>query len=139
VISGGSDKSASALAKLGLALFIAIGGFAAAGGAHARAPVAGNGLATVALADLPPEARRTEQLIRNGGPFPHGKDGTVFGNRERMLPREKRGYYREYTVKTPGSRDRGARRIVCGGTQPTAPEACYYTSDHYSSFKRIVQ
>ncbi len=91
------------------------------------------------MAELPVEARRTEQLIRSGGPFPHAKDGTVFGNRERLLPRERRGYYREYTVRTPGSRDRGARRIVCGGAQPTSPDACYYTSDHYSSFKRIVQ
>jgi ribonuclease T1 len=63
----------------------------------------------------------------------------VFGNRERLLPRERRGYYREYTVKTPGARDRGARRIVCGGAQPAAPQACYYTADHYTSFKRIVQ
>jgi ribonuclease T1 len=94
---------------------------------------------TVALAELPQEARETEQLIRRGGPFPYAKDGTVFGNRERLLPRYKRGYYREYTVKTPGSRDRGARRIVCGGTQPAVPDACYYTADHYASFKRIVQ
>jgi ribonuclease T1 len=107
------------------------------GGASARAPVSDTG--TVALSDLPPEARQTEQLIRSGGPFPYAKDGTVFGNRERLLPRERRGYYREYTVRTPGSRDRGARRIVCGGAQPKAPDACYYTGDHYSSFKRIVQ
>jgi ribonuclease T1 len=96
-------------------------------------------LDSVPLAELPQQARQTEQLIRSGGPFPYAKDGTVFGNRERQLPREKRGYYREYTVKTPGSRDRGARRIVCGGAKPAAPEACYYTADHYASFKRIVQ
>jgi ribonuclease T1 len=96
-------------------------------------------LGTVALTELPAEARKTEQLIRSGGPFPYAKDGTVFGNRERLLPRERRGYYREYTVKTPGARDRGARRIVCGGAQPAAPQACYYTADHYTSFKRIVQ
>jgi ribonuclease T1 len=94
--------------------------------------------ATVSLAALPPEARQTEQLIRRGGPFAHAKDGTTFGNRERHLPRQPRGYWREYTVKTPGARDRGARRIVCGGSAPTAPEACYYTGDHYASFKRIV-
>jgi ribonuclease T1 len=93
----------------------------------------------VALATLPPEARQTEQLIRAGGPFPYSKDGTVFGNRERLLPRKPRGYWREYTVKTPGAHNRGARRIVCGGERPTAPEACYYTADHYASFKRIVQ
>lgn len=93
----------------------------------------------VALAALPPEARDTERLIRAGGPFPYSKDGTVFFNRERLLPREQRGYYREYTVKTPGARNRGARRIVCGGEPPTAPAACYYTADHYASFARIVK
>jgi len=92
----------------------------------------------VALAELPAEARKTEQLIRSGGPFPYAKDGTVFGNRERLLPRQARGYYREYTVPTPGARNRGARRIVCGGEQPVAPDACYYTADHYASFRRIV-
>ena len=92
----------------------------------------------MALADLPVEARQTEQLIRSGGPFPYAKDCSVFGNRERLLPRERRGYYREYTVRTPGSRDRGARRIVCGGDKPVAPDACYYTADHYASFRRIV-
>ncbi len=94
--------------------------------------------ATVALADLPVNGRKTYALILEGGPFPHDKDGVVFGNRERILPKQKRGFYREYTVKTPGSRDRGARRIVCGGKQPTQPDACYYTSDHYSSFRLIV-
>ena len=95
-------------------------------------------LPTVSLADLPPEARHTERLIRSGGPFPYSKDGTTFFNRERLLPARPRGHYREYTVKTPGSRDRGARRIVCGGEPPVNPEACYYTADHYSSFRRIV-
>jgi ribonuclease T1 len=93
---------------------------------------------TVALTQLPPEAQKTEQLIRSGGPFPYAKDGTVFGNRERLLPRQPRGYYREYTVPTPGAHNRGARRIVCGGPQPVAPAACYYTADHYASFRRIV-
>jgi ribonuclease T1 len=93
---------------------------------------------TVSLADLPLQARQTHQLILQGGPFPYAKDGTVFGNRERLLAKQPRGYYREYTVKTPGSRDRGARRIVCGGTPPTQPQACYYTADHYASFNRIV-
>jgi ribonuclease T1 len=95
---------------------------------------------TVALAQLPPEAQTTDRLIRAGGPFPHPrKDGTVFGNRERLLALKPRGFYREYTVKTPGSRDRGARRIVCGGMKPTQPEACFYTDDHYASFRKIVQ
>ena len=93
---------------------------------------------TVALAELPVEAQTTHRLILQGGPFPHGKDGTVFGNRERMLPRQARGYYHEYTVRTPGSRDRGARRIVCGGPQRQTPEACFYTADHYASFQKIV-
>jgi ribonuclease T1 len=93
----------------------------------------------VLLAELPAEARQVRQLIHAGGPFAYDKDGSVFGNRERLLPSERRGYYREYTVRTPGARDRGARRIVCGGTQPTAPEACYYTDNHYASFRRIVQ
>lgn len=94
---------------------------------------------TINLSELPSQARQTHELIHRGGPFPYAKDGTVFGNRERLLPRQTRGFYREYTVKTPGSRDRGARRIVCGGRQPDAPQACYYTADHYSSFSRIVQ
>jgi ribonuclease T1 len=93
----------------------------------------------VALAELPPEAQQTEKLIRAGGPFPYPKDGVTFGNRERLLPRRDRGYYREYTVPTPGSRKRGARRIVCGGIPPVKPEVCYYTEDHYASFRRIVQ
>lgn len=91
----------------------------------------------VALDTLPSEARETYRLILQGGPFPFRKDGSVFGNRERLLPPKNRGHYREYTVKTPGSRDRGARRIVCGGEPPTTPEACYYTADHYASFARI--
>jgi ribonuclease T1 len=92
---------------------------------------------TVALNQLPPQGIETYQLIHQGGPFPFGKDGVVFGNRERALPTAKRGYYHEYTVKTPRSQDRGARRIVCGG-QATAPDACYYTADHYASFRKIV-
>jgi ribonuclease T1 len=87
---------------------------------------------------LPAEAQQTLRLIRSGGPFPYSKDGTVFGNRERLLPRRERGYYREYTVRTPGTRNRGARRIVCGGSPPTKPETCYYTQDHYVSFQRIT-
>ncbi|MEO8123047.1 MAG: ribonuclease domain-containing protein [Burkholderiales bacterium] len=102
----------------------------------AKGPVEQSG--TVALTELPREARATEIAIRSGGPFNYNKDGAVFGNRERRLPSETRGYYREYTVPTPGAPDRGARRIVCGGTQPTVPDACYYTADHYTSFRRIV-
>ena len=79
----------------------------------------------------------TYDKIRQGGPFPYEKDGVVFGNRERLLPAEKRGYYREYTVNTPGLGHRGTRRIVCGG-MPRTPDSCYYTADHYASFRRIV-
>jgi ribonuclease T1 len=94
---------------------------------------------TVVLVALPAQAQNTYQLILSGGPFPYDKDGVVFGNRERSLPSHPRGYYREYTVKTPGARNRGARRIVCGGKQPTQPTACFYTDDHYASFRRIVK
>ena len=83
---------------------------------------------------LPPEALETLQLIERGGPFPHRQDGTVFQNRERLLPDRARGYYREYTVRTPGARDRGARRIVTGGDPP---EVFYYTADHYRSFRKL--
>jgi len=86
----------------------------------------------VAAAELPAQARATLELIRRGGPFPHAQDGTVFGNRERLLPARERGYYREYTVPTPGARDRGARRIVAG-----AAGEYYYTDDHYASFRRL--
>jgi len=94
--------------------------------------------ASIALAQLPAQGQRTYERILQGGTFRHDKDGSVFGNRERLLPRQARGHYREYTVDTPGSRDRGARRIVCGGLQATAPQACWYTADHYASFRRIV-
>ncbi|CAA9440245.1 MAG: Guanyl-specific ribonuclease [uncultured Ramlibacter sp.] len=99
---------------------------------------ADGGAATIAVSELPRQGRETYELIRQGGPFPYEKDGTVFFNRERLLPAGKRGYWREYTVKTPGSRDRGARRIVCGGA-PRTPDACYYTADHYASFRKIVE
>ena len=94
---------------------------------------------TWSVTDLPREGQETYQLIRKGGPFPYEKDGTVFGNRERFLPREARGFYREYTVRTPGVKHRGARRIVCGGPVPREPQTCYYTQDHYASFRMIVE
>ena len=80
---------------------------------------------------LPPEAVHTLALIANGGPFPHRQDGVVFGNYEHLLPAKPRGYYHEYTVETPGARDRGARRIITGDNPP---EVYYYTDDHYRSF-----
>lgn len=93
----------------------------------------------VSLSSLPPEAQQTDRLILSGGPFPYPKDGVVFGNREKRLERKPRGYYHEYTVPTPGARNRGARRIICGGDKPTEPDACFYTEDHYNSFHRIVK
>ncbi len=92
----------------------------------------------IELSKLPKEAQRVESLIRQGGPFKFDKDGVAFGNREGLLPKERHGFYREYTVPTPGVRHRGARRIVCGGQAIAAPESCYYTEDHYASFRRIV-
>ena len=126
-----------AFGKLVLAFIAGSVFVAASGGVDARGLPADT--QTVNLSDLPAPARQTHDLILRGGPFPYEKDGSVFGNRERQLPKQARGYYREYTVKTPGSRNRGARRIVCGGRQPEAPQACYYTADHYASFSRIVQ
>jgi ribonuclease T1 len=93
---------------------------------------------SIALADLPKQGQETYEQILKGGPFAYDKDGVIFGNRERILPAEKRGFYREYTVKTPYARNRGAKRIVCAGLKPSAPEACYYSDDHYASFKRIA-
>jgi ribonuclease T1 len=90
--------------------------------------------ASIGAADLPREGQKTLKLIKQGGPFPFAKDGTRFGNRERHLPRRERDYYREYTVPTPGSRDRGARRIIAG-----AKGEFYYTDDHYDSFRRIIE
>ena len=87
---------------------------------------------SVAIADLSSEAITTLKLIKQGGPYPYRRDGVVFRNFEKRLPIKQRGYYREYTVKTPGARNRGARRIVCG-----PPTECYYTGDHYKSFNRI--
>lgn len=126
-----------------------------------RAPVPGTDGATVAIPDstrdarpgdsapattvgidadgypgfLPREAHDTLRLIAHGGPFPHRQDGGVFQNRERLLPTRSRGYYREYTVRTPGARDRGARRIVSGGDPPSE---YFYTDDHYRSFRRFA-
>ena len=104
--------------------------------ALAKAPQQQDSLGTVSLAELPAQGQQTYERIHQGGPFPYEKDGTVFGNRERLLPSKLRGYYREYTVKTPGSRNRGTKRIVCGG-QAKAPDTCYYTADHYASFRKI--
>ena len=107
------------------------------GAAFARGPAP---IGDIQVAALPREAQATLALIKAGGPFPYARDGSVFGNREKMLPPRSRGYYGEYTVKTPGARDRGARRIVAGagasGDARTSGEY-YYSDDHYNSFRRI--
>lgn len=96
----------------------------------------GDGARSAGVPDfLPREARATLALIARGGPFPHAQDGATFGNYEHLLPAAPRGYYREYTVATPGARDRGARRIVAGGSPPVE---YFYTDDHYRSFRRFT-
>jgi ribonuclease T1 len=118
----GLRRAAAWLARLSLALVL---GVALGACAREQAPEVG-------LEQLPPEARQTLALIKRGGPFPYRRDGAAFGNRERRLPAREQGYYREYTVPTPGAQDRGARRIVAGrGSE------YYYTDDHYASFRRI--
>jgi len=102
--------------------------------APSAAPTANDGLAAVPFGALPPEAQRTIELIDRGGPFPYDRDGITFGNREGLLPPQANGYYREYTVVTPGSADRGARRIIGG-----RDGQLYYTDDHYGSFRRVVR
>jgi ribonuclease T1 len=98
------------------------------------APAAKNIIVDVDAAALPKEARDALALIQRGGPYPYAKDGAVFGNREARLPKQARGYYHEYTVKTPGERTRGARRIIAG-----KGGEYYYSDDHYNSFRRIRQ
>jgi ribonuclease T1 len=105
-----------------------------ASGALAR--TASDALPEVALAALPVEAQHVYGQIRSGGPFAYDRDGVVFGNREKLLPPRPHAYYHEYTVRTPGVKNRGARRLICGGPK-TAPDDCYYTDDHYQSFRRI--
>ena len=120
--------------KLALTGFLVATSWVGIGGSVGASPT---DVQTVALHELPPEGRETYRLIHLGGPFPYEKDGAVFGNRERLLPIKTRGFYREYTVRTPQARNRGARRLVCGGPS-TQPEACFYTSDHYSSFRKVI-
>ena len=116
---------ARAAALLAIALFAALP-------ATAQRGLPSEPIGEVRLAELPPEARQTIALIHKGGPFIYARDGVVFSNREGHLPRQKRGYYHEYTVKTPGERTRGARRIVSGGGGEM-----YYSDDHYNHFRRI--
>jgi ribonuclease T1 len=127
------DWSRFKLVLTGLLLIAAV----STGVAHAKTNASADSLATISVAELPAQGAQTYALIAQGGPFPYEKDGVTFGNRERLLPASNRGHYREYTVSTPGVSHRGTRRIVCGG-KPRAPDACYYTADHYASFRRIV-
>jgi ribonuclease T1 len=90
----------------------------------------------IAVAQLPVQAQQTLAAIEAGGPFPYPKDGVVFGNYEKVLPLQKRGYYREYTIKTPYARGRGARRLIAGGEPPYE---YFYTDDHYASFKKVAR
>jgi ribonuclease T1 len=113
------------------AALLAVSLFAFGGAVAERALPA---IPEIALAELPAEAREAIALIRKGGPFPFERDGAVFGNFEKLLPAKGRGHYREYTVKTPGAKNRGARRIVAG-----RGGELYYTDDHYASFKRIKE
>ena len=108
----------------------------AASASEARSFTCGVGQ-SVAARDLPKQGRDTLTLIAAGGPFASNRDGITFNNRERILLKEKRGYYREYTVRTPGVKNRGARRIVCGGAELSIDQ-CYYSDDHYQSFKCIT-
>ncbi|MFJ8789304.1 ribonuclease domain-containing protein [Streptomyces sp. NPDC102462] len=125
-----------ALSALLLCLAVLLTGCSSAptGAADASAPPWAAGLPTVAESRLPEQARQTLALIDRGGPFPYARDGVVFGNFEGRLPRHPRGYYHEYTVRTPGSRDRGARRIVTGQGKEV-----YYTDDHYESFRAVLR
>jgi ribonuclease T1 len=129
---------ASLVAVLGLGVAASAWVVAQSSDAHAKGPAPDAAMASIALQDMPKLGQDVHALILAGGPFPFDKDGTVFGNRERILPAAKRGYYREYTVARANARNRGAKRIVCGGEKPATPDACYYTEDHYSSFKRII-
>lgn len=122
--------------KSALTGFLLVCTFAFAPAVAAR-PATGADSGKIALSALPAQAVETWHLIHRGGPFKSEKDGVVFGNRERLLPAHKRGYYREYTVVMRLGRGRGLRRIVCGGATRT-PDACYYSDDHYASFRRIV-
>jgi ribonuclease T1 len=114
--------------RLLLCLLVLVAGCSATGSGPGRA----DGTATVRVDRLPAEARQTLALIDKGGPYPYARDGAVFGNFEGLLPKHERGYYHEYTVPTPGSRDRGARRIVTG-----RGGEIYYTDDHYKSFRAV--
>jgi ribonuclease T1 len=123
--------------KLVLAGLCCAAAFVMSGLAQARSSQFPGVQESVSLLELPQQGQQMYSLIHHGGPFVSEKDGVMFANRERLLPIKTRGYYREYTVPTPGLSHRGVKRIVCGG-QPKLPDICYYTADHYASFRKIV-
>ncbi len=134
----GSIRSVAAVAVVAALATLASGGFEQAQARSTPSDYVAADIGTVAVGQLPPEAVNTLGLIAAGGPYPYEKDGVVFGNYERMLPSHRRGYYHEYTVPTPHAHNRGAKRIVCGGPLHRT-DNCYYSDDHYASFKRIVE
>jgi ribonuclease T1 len=136
----GAESSLKRSVRLSLLLLVATITFnGACSSVQARGLLPDATMATVSVTELPQQGQQVYALIGQGGPFAYDKDGVVFGNREQQLPKHKRGYYREYTVKISGVRNRGAKRIVCGGLQVQSPDVCYYTEDHYSSFRKIVR
>lgn len=140
-LSNRISTRAAAFAAAGL-LALASAGLLGSSSAAAFALPDFFGSDVVAVQDLPPEARETLALIHQGGPFPYAKDGTVFGNYEKLLPKKKRGYYTEYTVPTPGLRNRGPRRIIAGKGEtgdPATSGEYWYTADHYKTFRRIKE
>ncbi len=139
VLRSGARRVPAVLAGALLALAVLLTGCSGTGGAApadtgASAPAWARGMAAVQESRLPAEARRTLALIDKGGPYPYARDGVVFGNFEGHLPKRPRGYYHEYTVPTPGSPDRGARRLVTG-----RDGEIYYTDDHYNSFRAVLR
>ncbi|WP_321931229.1 ribonuclease [Paraburkholderia guartelaensis] len=132
----GKESSRNATEASGASASQAPGQAASGAPAASGAQVAGT-LGSVTMAQLPGEAAETMRLIKAGGPFPFADDGVLFRNTAQLLPKHPRGYYHTYTVRTPGTTDRGQRRIVCGGPRKQ-PSDCYYTEDYYVSFKRIA-
>jgi ribonuclease T1 len=137
-ILGGCNKDGSRNANQEAGASASQLGQAASDAPSASGAQTGSGPVAVTKAQLPAEAAETLRLIKAGGPFPFGEDGVLFRNSAALLPQHPRGYYHTYTVRTPGSADRGQRRIVCGGPRKQIND-CYYTDDYYASFKRIVE
>ena len=133
--------SRSGLARASAATLLALAAFSGSVTATLALSTTSAVAADMALTDLPKEGKTTHALILKGGPYPYPKDGVTFGNFENNLPKQKRGYYKEFTVPTPGAKNRGARRIVCGAEtrewNKNNLAACWYTGDHYQTFQKI--